>query len=128
MVFFFSEVIYSIFINSSIVFDTFFIIKVGPSPSKKICVNCFIESPLKMMKNALFHLKSSFRSQYICVFVTSFWSCRKNDLIRKARLISKFMTSQPGLQTIAIDIFPNALGNKGNQTIKGCQLMEQQYN
>ena len=38
------------------------------------------------------------------------------------------MTSQPGLQTIAIDIFPNTLGNKGNQTIKGCQLMEQQYN
>ena len=26
--------------------------KFGLSPSKKICVICFIESPLKMMKNA----------------------------------------------------------------------------
>ena len=36
-------------------------IKVGLSPSKKICVICLIESPLKMMKNAFyFILKSLF--------------------------------------------------------------------
>ena len=41
-------------------------IKVGLSPSKKNCVICMIESPLKMMQNAfLFHLKSSFGSQDI---------------------------------------------------------------
>ena len=35
--------------------------KVGLSPSKKNCVICFIESPLKMMKNACyFILKSLF--------------------------------------------------------------------
>ena len=35
-------------------------------PPKKICVICFIESPLKMMKKCvLFNLKSSFRSQEI---------------------------------------------------------------
>ena len=28
--------------------------KVGLSPSEKICVVCFIESPLKMMKNAFY--------------------------------------------------------------------------
>ena len=36
------------------------------------------ESPLKIMKNVfLFHLKSSFRSQDIQVFVLTFWSCSK---------------------------------------------------
>ena len=39
--------------------------KVGLSPSKKICVICFIESPLKMIKNTLFHLQSSFHFQDI---------------------------------------------------------------
>ena len=73
------------------------IVKVALSPSKKICVICLTESPLKMIKKChLFHLKSSFRSQDISVFVTTFWSCRKNGLIRKIRLTSKFMTSQPG--------------------------------
>ena len=71
--------------------------KVGLSPSKKVCVICFIESPLKMIKKCfLFHLESSFRSQDTKVFIMTFWSCRKKGLIRKGRLISKFMTSQPG--------------------------------
>ena len=30
--------------------------KVGLSPSKKICVICFIESPLKMIKNAFYFI------------------------------------------------------------------------
>ena len=47
----------------------------------------------------LFRLKSFFRSQDIKVFVTTFWSCRKNSLIRTIKLTSKFMMSQPGLQT-----------------------------
>ena len=52
------------------------------------------------MKNAFF------RSQGIYVFLMTFWSCIKNGLIRKIRLTSKFMMSQPGLQTIAIHILP----------------------
>ena len=41
-------------------------LKVGLSPSKKICVICLIDSPLKMMKNVfLIRLKSFFRSQDI---------------------------------------------------------------
>ena len=48
----------------------------------------------------------------------------KNDLIKKIRLISKFMMSQPGLQTIAIHILPNISQSKGNQTMKSCQLIE----
>ena len=72
----------------------------------------------------LFQLKSLFRSQDILVFVTTFWSCRKNGLIRKIRLTSKFMTSQPGLQTIAIHILSNISQSKGNQTMKFDQLIE----
>ena len=37
--------------KSCFVYRRYFI-KVRPSPSKKKCVICFIESPLKMMKNA----------------------------------------------------------------------------
>ena len=39
-------------------------------------------------------------------------------------LTSKFMTSQPGLQAIAIHILPNISQSKGNQTIKFGQLIE----
>ena len=79
-----------------------YLVKIGLSPSQKNCIIGLIESPLKMMRNAFyFILKALF------VFVTTFWSYRKNDLIRKIRLTSKFMTSQTGLQTIAIHILPN---------------------
>ena len=48
----------------------------------------------------------------------------KNGLIRKIRLILKFMTSQPGQQTIAIHILPSISRRKGNQTMKSGQLIE----
>ena len=54
----------------------------------------------------------------------TFWSCRKNGLIRKIRLTSKFMTSQPGLQTITIHILPNISQSKEDQTINFGQLIE----
>ena len=40
------------------------------------------------------------------------------------RLISEFMTSQPGLQTIAIHILFNISQGKGNQAMKFGQLIE----
>ena len=49
---------------------------------------------------------------------------QKNGLIRKIRLISKFLTSQYGKQTIAIHILPNISRSKGNQTMKFAQLIE----
>ena len=52
----------------------------------------------------------------------TFWSCRK--MARTIRLISKFMTSQPGKQTIAIHILPNISRSKGNETMKFGQLIE----
>ena len=49
------------------------------------------------MKNALyFILKALFVLKIFNFFVLTFWACGKNSLIRKIRLISKFMTSQPG--------------------------------
>ena len=49
---------------------------------------------------------------------------QKSDLIRKIRLILKFMTSQPGKQTIAMYISPNISRSKSNQAIKFSQLTE----
>ena len=43
----------------------------------------------------------------------------KKGFIKKIRLISKFMTSQPGKQTITIHILTNILRSKGNQTMIG---------
>ena len=93
-------------------------------PSKNLCH--FLDwKPFKNDgKCFLFHLKSSFCSQDIKVFVMTFWSCRKNSLIRKMRLTLKFMTLQPGLQTIAIHIIPSASQSKYSQTMKFGQLID----
>ena len=48
----------------------------------------------------------------------------QNSLIKKIRLVSNFMTSQPGEQTIVIHILPNISRSKGNQTKKFGQLIE----
>ena len=42
-------------------------------------------------------------------------------------LVSKFMTSQPGKQTIAVHVLPSISRNKGNQTMKFGQLMEHKH-
>ena len=75
------------------------------------------ECPLKRMKNVfLFHLKSSFRSQSILIFVLTFWWCRKTAWLE--RLLSRFLTSQSGKQAIAVFMLPNISRSKGNQAMK----------
>ena len=49
---------------------------------------------------------------------------KKNGMIRKIRLISKFVTSQPGWQTITMHVVPNIPRNKSNQTVEIGQLIE----
>ena len=44
--------------------------------------------------------------------------------MRKLRLISKFMASQPGQQIITIYILSDISRRKGNQTMKFGQLIE----
>ena len=57
-------------------------------------------------------------------FCLDFLVMQKNDLIRKIRLILKFMTSQPGQQTIAIHVLTNISKSKDNQAMKFGQLIE----
>ena len=47
-----------------------------------------------------------------------------NGLIRKMKLISKFITSQTGLQTITIRILPNISRSKDNQAMEFDRLIE----
>ena len=54
----------------------------------------------------------------------TFWSCRKNGLIRKIRLTSKFMTSQPAQQTITINTLLNISRSKDNRAMKFGQVIE----
>ena len=76
---------------------TFKSFKVGLSPSKKISFYLLQRKPFKTDEKCfLLHLKSSLRSQDTETFVLTFWSCRRNGLIRQIRLISEFLTSQPG--------------------------------
>ena len=49
---------------------------------------------------------------------------QKNCLIKKIKLISKSITSQPAKQTIAINILSNISRSKGNGTMKFGQLIE----
>ena len=58
------------------------------------------------------------------IFVLTFSVTYQKCLIKKMRLISKFMTSNPGEQAIALHILPNISRNKGNQTMKLSQLLE----
>ena len=49
---------------------------------------------------------------------------QKNVLIKKIRLISKSVVSQPRKQTVAIHILPNVSRSKDNQIMKLGQLIE----
>ena len=71
----------------------------------------------------LFHLKSSYASQDIQIFVMTYWSCKKR-LIIKVRLISTFIRWQPGKQRTEIHILFNISRSKVNQTIKFGQSIE----
>ena len=62
-------------------------------------------------------------SRYLS-FCLDFLVMYKNDLIRKVRLFSKFMTSQPGSQEIPTDILINISRSKDNQSMKFGQLTE----
>ena len=52
---------------------------------------------------------------------------QKNGLIRKIKLISKFMTSKLGKHAIAIHIFPNISRIKDNEKKKFDQLIKKSH-
>ena len=69
------------------------------------------------------HEKPFLFSRYLS-FCLVFLVMHENGLIKKKRLISNFMTSQPGYQSIVIHIWPNFSRSKGNQTMEFGQLIE----
>ena len=46
------------------------------------------------MKNGFYFILKAL--SVLKIFVLTFWACRENGLIRKVRLILKFLTPQPG--------------------------------
>ena len=60
------------------------------------------ESPLKMMKNAFYFTLKALFVLKIFKFLSVLFDYVKKRLDRKIRLIAKFVTSQPGKQTITI--------------------------
>ena len=78
-----------------------------------------------MIKNAFyFILKAPFVLNIFKFSSLRFGHVEKNSLIRKIRLISKYMTSQPDSQANPIDILPNISQSKGNQAMELGQLVE----
>ena len=100
-------------------------LKVRLTPLTKICIIWLIESPLKMMKNAFYFILKALSILKIFKFLSRHlghvW---KTAWLNRLRLISKFMTSQPGFQTIPILILLNISQSKGSQTMKFGQLTE----
>ena len=75
-----------------------------------------------MMKNSI-HFKALFIFK-VFKFALTFWHCIKNGLIKKIRLISKFMTSQPGEQTITIHTSLDISQIKRSKKMKFGQIIE----
>ena len=99
-------------------------LKIGLSPSKKnVCHWLDWKSFKSNEKCFLFHIKSSSRFQDIQVFITTFWSCSKNGLIKKINFkihdVTTWFTNNCNAH-----ILINISQNKGNQTKKSGQLIE----
>ena len=92
-------------------------IKVGLSPSEKTCLICFNESPLKIMENTFYFILKALFVFKIFKFLPWRFGHVEKSFIRKIRLISTFIASQPGQQTITIRTLPNISRSKGNQTM-----------
>ena len=58
------------------------------------------------------------------MFALTVRPCRKDSLIRRRSLISKFMASQSGKQTIAIHVLTNISRSKDKKTLKFCQVLK----
>ena len=69
------------------------------------------------MKNAFYFMLKAFFVLDIFTFLPWFFVYAENNLIRKLRLISKFMTSKPGQQIVTINILSNISRGEDNQAI-----------
>ena len=71
-----------------------------------------------MMNNAFYLILKSLFLLRDLHFCPDFLVMQESGLIRKLWLISKFMTSQTGTQTISINILPDISKSKANRTMK----------
>ena len=76
------------------------------------------------MKNAFYLILKALFALKIFKLLSGLVQINKNSLIRKIRLISKFVTSQPGQQMITIHALLNISRSKDNQTMKFGQVIE----
>ena len=74
-----------------------------------------------MLFTSCLKLFSFFRYLHFC---RNFLVMQEKGLMRKLRLVSKFMTSQTGQQIITTHVFSNIARSKGNKTMKFGQLIE----
>ena len=77
-----------------------------------------------MKSDFYFTLQKLFSFSRYLNFCLDFLVTYKNGLIRKLRLISKFMTSQPGKQTIAIHVLHNISRSRDYQRVKFGHFVE----
>ena len=77
-----------------------------------------------MMKNAFYFTLRALFVLKVFKFLYFLFDHAPKRLDKKDRLISNFLTSQPGQQTTVIHILPNISRSKDNQTIKFGQLMD----
>ena len=98
--------------------------KVRLSLFKKYYFICFIENNLKVMKNDFHFILKAFFVLKLFNVCLDFLELHKKGSIRKIGLISKFITSEHGKQTIAIHILPDIARSKSNQVTKSGQLIE----
>ena len=101
------------------------VLKLDCQSSKK--KYCLLEwKPFKNDEKNAFYiiLKALFVFKIFKFLFWLFGHIEKNSLIRKIRLILKFMTSQPDQQIITIHILSTISWSKGNQTMKIIQLIK----
>ena len=82
------------------------------------------ERPSKIIKNVFYLTLKTLSAFKICKFLSCFLVMQKNNLVRKKKLISKFMTLSLGKKPIPLHILTNISRIKGNQTMKYGQLIE----
>ena len=100
-----------------------------PPPQKKKKIICFNESLLKVIKSSFyFILRALFVLKIFKIFALTFWSCRKNSLIRKINfkiydIATCLINNCSTHVTQAIHILLNISQSKCNQTIQLGQLI-----
>ena len=82
------------------------------------------ESPLKTKKNAIYFMSKALFALKIFRFLSARFDHVEKQVVGKVKLISKFMTSHSGKQTVAMHTLPNISRSKNNQTVKFGLLIE----